>query len=92
MPEKKVIVIVLAPLMGGVPVCDPNDDGGEHPLPVLTTCTPGGYGLTTKEKRSSGHVTWLCVGEPCDPTIIFKNRLFRTPTSVPDRPYISLFI
>jgi hypothetical protein len=70
--EKKVIVVVLAPLVGGVPVRDPDDDGGEHPLPVLTTRTPGGYGLTTKEKRSSGHVTWLRVGEPCDPTTVDK--------------------
>jgi hypothetical protein len=70
--EKKVIVVVLTPLVGGVPVHDPDDDcdGDEHPLPVLTTRTPGGYGLTTKEKRSSGHVTWLRVGEPYDPTTI----------------------
>jgi hypothetical protein len=61
---------VLAPLVGGVPVRDPDDDGCKHPLPVLTTRTPGGYGLTIKEKRSSGHVTWLRVGEPCDPTTI----------------------
>jgi hypothetical protein len=62
---------MLAPLVGGVPVRDdPHDDGGEHPRPVLTTRTPGGYGLTIKEKCSSGHVTRLCVGEPCDPTII----------------------
>jgi len=56
--------------VGGVPVRDPDDDcdGGEHPLPVLTARTPGGYGLTITEKRSSGHVTWLRVGEPCDPT------------------------
>jgi hypothetical protein len=45
--------------VGGVPVRDPDDDcdGGEHPLPVLTARTPGGYGLTITEKRSSGHVT-----------------------------------
>jgi hypothetical protein len=33
---------VLAPLVGGVPDRDPDDDGGEHPLPVLTTRTPEG--------------------------------------------------
>jgi hypothetical protein len=55
--------------MSGVPVHNPDDDGGEHLLPVLTTYTPGGYRLTIKEKRSSGHVTWLYISELCDPII-----------------------
>jgi hypothetical protein len=57
--------------MGGVPVYDPDDDGHKHPLPVLTTYIPGGYRLTIKEKHSSSHMTWLCVGEPCDPTTVY---------------------
>jgi hypothetical protein len=69
--EKKVIVVVLTPLISDVPIHDPDDNGDEHPLPVLTTRTPGGYGLTTKEKCSSGHMTWLRVGKPCDPTTMF---------------------
>jgi hypothetical protein len=30
--EKRVIIVVLAPLVGGVFVRDPYDDGDEHPL------------------------------------------------------------
>jgi len=43
---------------------------------LLTTRTPGGYGLTIKEQRSSGHVTQLRVGEPCDPTTLFMQSMF----------------
>jgi hypothetical protein len=49
---------------------------------LLTTHTPGGYGLTTKEKRSSGHVTWLRVGEPCDPTTVYYFILINHITSL----------
>jgi hypothetical protein len=61
---------MLTPLMGGVLIYnDPDDDGGKHLLSVLTTCTPGGYGLTIKEKRSSSYMTRLCLGELYNPII-----------------------